>query len=285
MHRSAMLLLLVGVTAVLGAAVQDSKATEETAPELSEQTQVIKNSPQLARIIKKGRAYTRGRSFFQRMSTTFMNYLGFGNDDEYEDFEDSDYLYPGLDHSGVLGNLGSSYAAYNPYQSNHPARDDNFEEEDEYTWGDFAFDAAVVAVPMALVLAAMPTGLFTIPIVGRSMSNNVEETLKPFELPLLRAVEKADFLSYTTRDCQERLFCEIAQVGRHEGSSILQKIMYLTATLTPDEYAKTYTVEKLFKSARDGHCESYKCVPLMAPSKVSKQQKQIEAEAKAVKEE
>ena len=42
----------------------------------------------------------------------------------------------------------------------------SFEEEDEYGWGDFVFDAAIVAVPMALVLAAMPTGLFTIPIVG-----------------------------------------------------------------------------------------------------------------------
>ena len=42
----------------------------------------------------------------------------------------------------------------------------SFEEESSYGWGDFMFDAAVVAVPMALALAAMPTGIFTIPVVG-----------------------------------------------------------------------------------------------------------------------
>jgi len=43
----------------------------------------------------------------------------------------------------------------------------SFEEDEEnYGWGDFMFDAAIVAVPMAMVLAAMPTGLFTIPVLG-----------------------------------------------------------------------------------------------------------------------
>ncbi|KAF2355741.1 hypothetical protein FHG87_013503 [Trinorchestia longiramus] len=272
------LLLALSVTAASGAAVEKPAAVEESSSLPSEQTQVIMDSPQLARIIKKGRAITRGRSFFQTMGDNIMNYLGYGSDDEYDDYAESDYFYPSLDSSALIGNPGSSYSFYNPYGNYQPARDDNFEEEEDYSWGDFMFDAAVVAVPMALVLAAMPTGLFTIPIVGRSMPNNIEETLMPFELPVLRAVEKADFLSYTTRTCQEKLFCEITQVGRHENASLLQKMMYLTASLTPDEYAKSYNLDKLFKSARDGHCESYKCVPLMTPSKKQTRDKLHEAD-------
>ena len=44
----------------------------------------------------------------------------------------------------------------------------SFEEPEESYggWGELMIDAAIIAVPMAIILAAMPTGLFTIPIVG-----------------------------------------------------------------------------------------------------------------------
>lgn len=63
------------------------------------------------------------------------------------------------------------------------------------------------------------------------MRDNVVESLKPHELPILKVIEKADFLSFTTRDCQERIFCEIAQIGRSKDASILQKMFYLAANL------------------------------------------------------
>lgn len=262
MRRCVLLLLVAGASVVCGAAVEEVSQAEPLA-EVSEQTAVIQNSPELSRIIKKGRAITRGRSVFADWGRSVMNYIGWGSEeyDDEDEYGDSDYYYP----TSVVGNNpGSSYSFYNPYGNYHPARDDNFEEEDAYSWGDFMFDAAIVAVPMALVLAAMPTGLFTIPIVGRSLHNNLERTLQPFELPVLRAIEKADFLSFTTRDCQERIFCEVAQIGRHKEASVLQKAIYLAANLTPDYYAKSYSVDKLFKAARDGQCQMYKCVALMS---------------------
>jgi len=97
------------------------------------------------------------------------------------------------------------------------------------------------------------------------LDNHIEDTLQPFELPLLHAVENADFLSYTTRDCQARIFCEISKIGRNKESSLMQKLIYLTANLTPDHLADGYGLKKLFKVSRDGMCEMYKCVPLMTP--------------------
>lgn len=260
---------VVGVSLVLGAAV------EEQVPQIvKEQTHALQSSPELTRLIRKGRQLTRGRSFFETMQERIMSFFGYEGGDEYDYGDGGDYYYPTLD--GVNGNAGSSYAFYNPYGANyHPARDDNFEdpEEENYGWGDLAIDAAMVAVPMAIILAAMPTGLFTIPIVGRSMSNNIEDSLRDFELPALRAIEEADFLSYTTRECQERIFCEVSRIGRDKDSSLIQKLMYLAANLTPDYYAESYGLKKLFKASRDGQCDMYKCVPLMTPGGVFDQKK------------
>jgi len=262
-----LLVLMAGATVVLGAAV-----VEEQVPQVvKEQVQAIQTSPELRRIIRKGRQMTRGRSFLENMSDRIMSFFGYQGEDDYGDYDEgSDYYYPSLENT-VGGNAGSSYAFYNPYGSNyHPARDDNFEEDDgdDYGWGDLMIDAAMVAVPMAIVLAAMPTGLFTIPIVGRSMQNNIEGSLRDFELPALRAIEGADLLSYTTRECQERIFCEVSRIGRQKDASLIQKLFFLAANLTPDQYAESYGLKKLFKASQDDKCSMYKCVPLMTPGGV-----------------
>jgi len=269
MKHSAVL-LLVGATMALGAVVEVPQEIPQVSPEVKEQVHAIDASPELARIIRKGRQLTRGRSFFETMSDRIMSFFGYEGEDDYGDYEGGDYYYPSLEGT-IGGNAGSSYAFYNPYGSNYqPARDDNFEEEDgdDYGWGDLMIDAAMVAVPMAIVLAAMPTGLFTIPIVGRSLNNNIEDTLRDFELPALRAIENADALSYTTRECQERIFCEVSRIGRSKDSSLIQKLFYLAANLTPDHYSESYGLKKVFKAARSGECSEYKCVPLMTPGGV-----------------
>jgi len=272
-------LILLGVTLAWGAAV------EEGVPEVvKQQAHALQSSPELSRIIRKGREITRGRSFFETMSDRIMSFFGYEGDDYGDDYSDGDYsYYPTVE--GTVGNSGSSYAFYNPYGSNyHPARDDNFEEDDDsYGWGDLMIDAAMVAVPMAIVLAAMPTGLFTIPIVGRSLNNNVEDTLRTFEMPALRAIEDADALSYTTRECQERIFCEVARIGRNKDSSLIQKLFYLAANLTPDYYAESYGLSKLFKSSIDDKCQQYKCVPLMTPGGVFDNKKYYKKSIKAAK--
>ena len=63
------------------------------------------------------------------------------------------------------------------------------------------------------------------------MQDQIERSLKENELPALRAIEDADFLSYTTRECQERIFCEVSRIGRSKDSSLIQKLMYLAANL------------------------------------------------------
>jgi len=245
-------LVLVSASVALGTVVEESGVQEAS--------NALQTSPELNRIIRKGQSITRGRSFIDTMSDRIMSFFGYGGDD-YDYGGGDDYYYP----DGV-GDHGSSYAFYQPYGGNYqPARDDNFEEEEEYGFGDFMFDAAIVAVPMALVLAAMPTGLFTIPIVGRSMGNSVVDNLREFEMPVLKAIEKADFLSYTTRDCQERIFCEVSKIGRSKDASILQKMFYIAANMTPDHYAQSYGLKKVFKASRDAQCEIFKCVPLMTP--------------------
>lgn len=52
-----------------------------------------------------------------------MNYLGYGDGEDYDEYGESDYFYPQFD-SNALGNAGSSYSFYNPYGNYHPARDD-----------------------------------------------------------------------------------------------------------------------------------------------------------------
>lgn len=52
-----------------------------------------------------------------------MNYLGYGSDEEFEEYDESDYFYPSFD-SNLLSNSGSSYSFYNPYGNYQPARDD-----------------------------------------------------------------------------------------------------------------------------------------------------------------
>lgn len=260
------LLLLAGCSAVLSAAI------EEQVPQIvKDQKKALQSSPQLTRLLRRGRQFTGRQSFLENMSDRIMSFFGFEGEDEYGDYAEggSEYYYPTLD--GVSGNAGSSYNFYNPgYGANYqPSRDDNFEEpEESYGWGEVMIDAAMIAVPMAIILAAMPTGLFTIPIVGRSMQNQIEESLKEYELPALRAIEDADFLSYTTRECQERIFCEVSRIGRSKDSSLIQKLMYLAANLTPDYYSESYGLKKLFTASRDGTCDMYKCVPLMTPGGV-----------------
>jgi len=251
-------LVLASATVVLGAAVQ------EQAPVASleeQQKTAIQTTPELNRIMGSALRMTRGRSLFETMTDRVMNLFGYGDDYE-DDYSGGDYFYE----PDVFGNGHSSYAFYNPYHGNYqPARDDDFgEDESSYSWSDFFFDVGMVAGPLLGVALMMPTGLLTIP-TGRSLDNHIEDTLKPFELPLLDAVEKADFLSYTTRDCQSRIFCEVSKIGRNNESSLMQKLVYLTANLTPDHLSESYGFKKLFKASRDGVCEIYKCVPLMTP--------------------
>jgi len=254
-------LVLVSASVAMGAAVEEKQLPGAT--DVVEAEHAIETSPELNRIIRKGQSITRGRSFIDTMSERIMSFFGYGDGDDYGDYGGDEYYYP----DGPEGH-GSSYAFYQPYGNYQPARDDNFEEEDAYGFGDFMFDAAIVAVPMALVLVAMPTGLFTIPIVGRSMQNSVVDNLREFEMPVLKAIEKADFLSYTTRDCQERIFCEVSKIGRSKDASVLQKMFYIAANMTPDPYAESYGLKKVFKASRDAQCEMFKCVPLMTPGGV-----------------
>jgi len=240
---------------VLGASV-------EQVPELvKEQKHALETSPELNRIVGQAYRMTRGRSFFETITERAMNLFGFTDESDYDYGSGGDYFYGGPE---VFGNNPSSYAFYNPYENYHPARQDEGSDEDAYGMFDFAADVAMIGIPLIIGAMMVPTSI--IPVVGRSLDNNhIEDTLQPFELPLLRAVESADFLSYTTRDCQARIFCEVSKIGRNKESSLTQKLVYLMANLTPDHLSEGYGMKKLFKASRDGMCEIYKCVPLMTP--------------------
>merc|ERR1712002_526512 len=189
---------------------------------------------------------------------SFWSWMGY-DEDEYYDYE-YEFLPPsgsgaainyGLPQVGYVppsaGGLESTYTSYDPYRppSNHlghPARDDSVESE----WGitGMLYDMAVTAIPVALLMAALPSTLFTVAIRRRSFDDTLLES---------------DFLSLANRDCQEKLFCELAQIGEMDNASFLQRAMYYVATLTPDFLARRVGMERLFQTSRHGHCEVLSC--------------------------
>ncbi|XP_045617508.2 uncharacterized protein [Procambarus clarkii] len=217
-----------------------------------------------------------GRTFSE-WGQSIMEWMGFGDDesDEYSDYEYSYYYppsassqigygLPSVGYQGATGAQQSSYSSYAPVQVAHPqfspARDDTYEDDDGWSMTDIMYNMALTAVPVGLLLSALPTGLFTI-AVRRSFDNSnlLDETMDPSELPLLHALVESDFMALVSRDCQEKLFCEISRIGEREGASFMQKAFYYVATLTPDAVARKVGLARLFRTSRHGHCDMIQC--------------------------
>ncbi|KAK7079086.1 hypothetical protein SK128_000291 [Halocaridina rubra] len=176
------------------------------------------------------------------MSKTFWSWFGY----DYDDYEDYDYQYfpassqpnigYGLPAIGYIpasaGVAQSSYSSYIPvhHQFAH-TRDDNFaEDEDDWSMSDLMFDMAVAIVPIGILLAALPSGLFTIAVRRRSFddSNLLMDSLEPQQVNRIISLLKSDL---TDRNCQEELFCELSNIGEQDEASLLQKAFYYISTL------------------------------------------------------
>ncbi|KAG7174972.1 hypothetical protein Hamer_G015179 [Homarus americanus] len=169
-----------------------------------------------------------------------MEWMGYDYDD-YEDYDyQSVYYYApsasaqagyGLPLVGYespsAGGQQSSYSSYAPVQVvhrpqyfQHPARDDRRSLDD---------------------------------------TNLLQDQFDPSELPLLNTLVENNFLSLTSRQCQEKLFCELSLLGEHEDASFLQKTFYYLATLTPDFVARKAGLARLFRTSRAGSCSMLRC--------------------------
>merc|ERR1719495_1227279 len=160
---------------------------------------------------------------------------------------------------------GSSYVSYQAHPgpfAHSPARDD-YIDEDEWSFTDMIFDMAVTVVPIGLLLAALPSGLFTFAVRRRSLGDNslFDDSFDADELPILKDLMENDWLAFTARECQERLFCEISQLGEKEESSPMQKLFYYTASLTPDFVARKVGLSDVFRASRYKQCEIFRCGP------------------------
>lgn len=197
-----------------------------------------------------------------------------GYDYEYEDEEYYDYYYPvqyvspdgqfaPTSHAGGGGSSYVSYQQHHPGAFHHsPARDDYVTDDDEWSITDMMFDMAVTIVPIGLILAALPSGLFTFAVRRRSFGDNLlDDSFDPDEMPILRDLLENDWLAFTARECQERLFCEISQLGEREESSFMQKFFYYATSLTPDFVARKAGLDDVFRASRYGQCEIFRCGP------------------------
>lgn len=202
--------------------------------------------------------------------------------EEYEDEEYYDYYYPvqyeghhvpaagghHLQPVATGAHAGSSYVSYQPHPAQfHNSRDDYVTDDDDWSIMDMMFDMAVTVVPLGLLLAALPSGLFTFAVRRRSLGgdnifdNLVEDSFEAGEMPILRDLIENDLLAFTTRECQERIFCEISQLGEKDKSSTIQKGFYYAAALTPDFVARKAGLADLFRITRYGQCEILRCGP------------------------
>ncbi|XP_042211080.1 uncharacterized protein LOC121858627 [Homarus americanus] len=220
-----------------------------------------------------------GRTFSD-WGKSIMEWMGYDYDD-YEDYDyQSVYYYApsasaqagyGLPLVGYespsAGGQQSSYSSYAPVQVvhrpqyfQHPARDDSF-DDDEWSFTDMMYNVAVTVIPVGLLLSALPTGLFTLAVRRRSLddTNLLQDQFDPSELPLLNTLVENNFLSLTSRQCQEKLFCELSLLGEHEDASFLQKTFYYLATLTPDFVARKAGLARLFRTSRAGSCSMLRC--------------------------
>merc|ERR1719378_1040449 len=125
---------------------------------------------------------------------------------------------------------------------------------------------AVAAVPLGLLLSALPTGVFTFALRRRSLDDSIwvnEVPVDTKDLPLLRAIETNDILDVlpelTARSCQEKLFCELARLGQLDSSSYMQKAFYYASTLTPKFVSRRFGLARLFDVSKSGNCEVIKC--------------------------
>ncbi|KAK3879361.1 hypothetical protein Pcinc_016053 [Petrolisthes cinctipes] len=231
-----------------------------------------------------------GRTLYE-WGKSLMSFMGFDYDDDYYYDEDYSYqlYYPQSGHSAQIGyglpSVGysasgtgghqSSYSSYSPLVAappqhfHHPARHDNFEDDEGWGFTDIMYNVAMATVPLGLLLTAMPTGLFTLALRRRSLdeSNLLEEELDPFQLPLLKALtESDDILALVSPQCQEKLFCELTRIGEYEGSSFMQRAFYYVATLTPDFMARRVGLARLFRASRAGACEMFHCSATSRPT-------------------
>jgi len=226
--------------------------------------------------LKKGGATARTWEWGKKLA----KWMGYDYDDEYDE-EYYDYYYP-VQYEGhhvqaagghhVLAPVGatgahggSSYVSYQAHPgpfAHSPARDD-YIDEDEWSFTDVLFDMAVTVVPIGLLLAALPSGLFTFAVRRRSLGDNslFEDSFEADEMPILRDLMENDWLAFTARECQERLFCEISQLGEKEESSALQKLFYYAASLTPDFVARKVGLTDVFRATRYGQCKIFRCGP------------------------
>lgn len=195
-----------------------------------------------------------------------------GYDYDYEEDEYYDYYYPvqyvpadGQFAPATAAHGGSSYVSYQQHHPNHfgPARDDYVTDNDDWSITDMMFDMAVTILPIGLLLAALPSGLFTFAVRRRSFGsdNLLEDSFDSDEMPILRDLLENDWLAFTARECQERLFCEISKLGEREESSIIQKSFHYVSSLTPDFVARKFGMADVFRATRYRQCEIFTCGP------------------------
>jgi len=194
-----------------------------------------------------------------------------GYDYDYEEEEYYDYYYPVQyqpvegQHAAAGGHGGSSYVSYQQHHPGafhqSPARDDYVTDDDEWSIMDMMFDMGVTLVPIAMLLAALPSGLFTFAVKRRSFGsdNLLDDSFDADEMPILRDLLENDWLAFTARGCQERLFCEISKLGEREESSIMQKFFYYASSLTPDFVARKAGLADVFRASRYRQCEIFTC--------------------------
>ncbi|KAB7502025.1 UNVERIFIED_CONTAM: hypothetical protein RMT77_007135 [Armadillidium vulgare] len=173
----------------------------------------------------------------------------FGEGDDY-DYNDYNYEFN--------PNEVSSYTWYDPTSARRDT--EVLDEDEDYSWGELAIGAAMAIVPLGLLLAALPQGLFTIAVKKRSFGDdNILDRIDPTELPLLRSLQEGDLLSLVRPQCQKKLFCEISQLGREDTASFIQKAFYFVSHLMPDNISRKLRLQRLFTVARENKCELYTC--------------------------
>lgn len=195
-----------------------------------------------------------GRTFSE-WNRDFWSWMGYG---------DYDYYYD--DFSNDISGSASSYVSYQ-----HPARDDTVDyfdyvdDTDETSWTDVMTNAAMVMVPLGIILSAIPTGVFTLALRRRSFDDSwfSDSHVDTSNLPLLRAIEARDIIDVlpelAARNCQKKLFCELSKLGLGPNGSYMQKAFYYTSTLTPKFIARRFGLGQLFDVSKTGQCEVLSC--------------------------
>jgi len=215
----------------------------------------------------EGRTFETMYNWWDEMSNDFWSWLGYDEDYYYDDYGNGfgPEVNYGIPQVGFVpasaGGLESSYVSYNPHEitHNHLEREDDYDEDEEFSISGMLFDMAVIGVPLALLFSAIPTGVVTLALRRRSLDDNALDEIEPEQLPLLRAIEESSFLALLNRQCQEKLFCELTLIGEKDNASYMQKAMYYTAMLTPDFVARRVGLQKLFRTARAGECFNLSC--------------------------